>query len=120
MGEKNRLVVKIASREYTILSEADSDYIYRTAAAVDREMSEIMSSNSRISVDMASVLVALNAKDFAQRAAETVEELKTKLSLYDDSTDTLLAKVKELEEQNAQLKVELEQKEKDIQELLEN
>lgn len=97
MEEKNKLVVKIASREYTIISAEDSEYMYQIASLVNKEMRLIMASNPRISVDMASVLVSLNAKDKEQKTAKENQKLIEKLKLYDHSTEALMAKNKELE-----------------------
>ncbi len=99
MEEKNKLVVKIAGREYTIISSENSEYMYQIASLVNKEMRLIMASNSRISVDMASVLVALNAKDKEKKLTEENRNLVEKLKLYDSSTEALMAKNKALSEE---------------------
>jgi Cell division protein ZapA. len=118
MEDKNKLVVKIASHEYTIVSSEESEYMYKIANAVDKEMRIILSANPRISVDMASVLVALNAKDRGNKLADANRALTEKLMLYDDSTEALLEKVNRLEEQIKLLNERLEEKEQEVDELL--
>ena len=120
MDDKNKLVVKIASREYTIVSAEESEYMYRIANDVDKEMRLILKANPRVSVDMASVLVALNAKDREYKLSDQNKAMMDKLKLYDRSTESLLEKVKGLEEQVALLKDKLAEKEKEIDELLDS
>jgi len=120
MEDKNKLVVKIASHEYTIVSAEESEYMYRIANTVDKEMRIILSANPRVSVDMASVLVALNAKDKENKLLDGNRALTEKLKLYDNSTEALLEKVSRLEEQIKLLQEQLQEKEKEVDELLSN
>ena len=60
--KKNRAVVTVHGREYTLLGEEPTDYMQRVAAYVDRRMSEI-SFSAPLSEDRLMALTALNLAD---------------------------------------------------------
>ncbi|MGI5898813.1 MAG: cell division protein ZapA [Christensenellales bacterium] len=66
---KNRTVVKVGGREYTMLSDEAPEYIHRVAAYVDRKMEEINVA-SKLSNVMLAVLAALNITDELLKAQD--------------------------------------------------
>jgi cell division protein ZapA len=66
---KNRTVVKVGGREYTMLSDETPEYIHRVAAYVDRKMEEINVA-SKLSNVMLAVLAALNITDELLKAQD--------------------------------------------------
>ena len=64
--KKNRAVVTVHGREYTLLGEEPTDYMQRVAAYVDRRMSEI-SFSAPLSEDRLMALTALNLEVAAMR-----------------------------------------------------
>ena len=58
---KNKTVVTIAGREYTMVAVEDEAYLRKCAEHVDRQLGEIM--NGRLSQADAAVLAAMNIAD---------------------------------------------------------
>ena len=73
---KNKVVVTIADRDYTMVAVEDENYVRKCAAHVDQQLREI--ANSRISQADAAVLAAMNIAD--QYFREEVNQLKMELS----------------------------------------
>mgnify|MGYP006290296697 CR=1 FL=1 len=99
MADKNKVVVKIAGKDYTIVGSESDEFIQRVGLYVDKKMNEVLKNNSTLSTSMASVLTALNvAYDFF-KASENETNLKEEIkSLNEEKT--------KLKEENKQLKVE--------------
>ena len=88
---KNKVVVTIADRDYTMVAVEDENYVRKCAQHVDQQLREI--ANSRISQADAAVLAAMNIADqyFREQDAanlrrqikdnlEEVNQLKMELS----------------------------------------
>ena len=78
---KNKVVVTIADRDYTMVAVEDENYVRKCAAHVDQQLREI--ANSRISQADAAVLAAMNIADQYFREQDNLEEvnqLKMELS----------------------------------------
>ena len=58
---KNKVVVTIADRDYTMVAVEDENYVRKCAQHVDQQLREI--ANSRISQADAAVLAAMNIAD---------------------------------------------------------
>ena len=65
MGERNKVVVKIASNEYTLIGEESPEYIQRVAGLVDRKTREILRVDSSLSTAQTAVLASINMGDEA-------------------------------------------------------
>ena len=95
---KNKVVVTIADRDYTMVAVEDENYVRKCAAHVDQQLREI--ANSRISQADAAVLAAMNIADQYFREQDAAENLRRQIK--DD-----------LEEVN-QLKMELSEAKREI------
>ena len=95
---KNKVVVTIADRDYTMVAVEDENYVRKCAAHVDQQLREI--ANSRISQADAAVLAAMNIADQYFREQDAAENLRRQIK--DD-----------LEEVN-QLKTELSEAKREI------
>lgn len=71
---KNKVVVTIADREYTMVAVEDESYVRRCAAHVDAKLREV--SNGRLSQADAAVLAAMNVADQYFKEQETAENLR--------------------------------------------
>ncbi len=87
----NRLTVKLDGQEYTIVSEESREYMLEVSDMVNAKLSDIKIQNNRLSSAMAAMLVALNLGD---------ELKKTEIRAT--------ARIKELEEENQDLKKRLD------------
>lgn len=88
MEHSSRVRVSICGKNFTVLSDEGQEHINAIADDVNKRMSELMSSNSKITYDMAAVLTALNLSS----------ELKTErmLSVIKDDLDSVDALEKKL------------------------
>lgn len=78
--EKIRLM--IAGSEYFLSTDDDLDYVAKLGEELDERISEIMQSNSKISVTQAAVLVALEYADAAKKGDESAENLRSQIQDY--------------------------------------
>ena len=95
---KNKVVVTIANRDYTMVAVEDENYVRKCAAHVDQQLREI--ANSRISQADAAVLAAMNIADQYFREQDAAENLRRQIK-------------DNLEEVN-QLKMELSEAKREI------
>ena len=76
--EKQKTTVRVAGREYTLVSSDSPEYIGRVAAYVDRKISEAALA-AHLPADKAAVLVALNIADELMRAHDENSRLRREL-----------------------------------------
>ena len=74
---KNKVIVTIGGLEYTILSEDSEEHIKRSAALVDRKLSEL--SGAPLSAIQKAVLAALNIADDYYKYQDSMSELRQQL-----------------------------------------
>ncbi|MGI5885222.1 MAG: cell division protein ZapA [Candidatus Spyradocola sp.] len=77
--KKNRAVVTVHGREYTLLGEEPSDYMLRVAAYVDRRMSEI-SFSAPLSEERLMALTALNLADELLKSKDEVSAMRKEMT----------------------------------------
>lgn len=95
---KNKVVVTIAGREYTMVAVEDENYVRRCAAHVDAQLRETM--KGRLSQADAAVLAAMNIADQYFREQEAAENLRRQ--------------IKEGLEEASRLKLELSEAKREI------
>ncbi|MGQ2824517.1 cell division protein ZapA [Leptospira kirschneri] len=69
-----RVKVRILGEEYTILSEAEEDYIYSLSEEVDRKLRELGAGMPEASKQKLAILAALNFADELHQAKEIGDE----------------------------------------------
>lgn len=74
---KNKVVVAIAGREYTMVAVEDEAYVRKCAAHVDGQLREIM--NGRLAQADAAVLAAMNIADQYFKEQEAAENLRRQI-----------------------------------------
>lgn len=74
---KNKVVVTIAGREYTMVAVEDETYVHRCASHVDTQLKEIL--DGRISQADAAVLAAMNIADQYFKEQEAAENLRRQI-----------------------------------------
>ena len=95
---KNKVVVTIADRDYTMVAVEDENYVRKCAAHVDQQLREI--ANSRISQADAAVLAAMNMADLYFKEQDAAENLRRQ--------------IKENLEEASRLKMELSEAKREI------
>jgi len=120
MSGKNKVEVKIQGRQYTIVANEPYEYICKIAAHVDKKISEISDMNSRLSMDMMTVLSAINIADEYHKSQITEDNLRRQLLDYVDEARRSDEKIKMLEFEVSELKAKLKQKEDELAEFIKN
>ena len=77
--DKQKITVRVAGREYTLVSADTVEHLSRVAADVDRQMTE-MQSAARTSKENAAVLAALNLADELMKAKDENARLRRELT----------------------------------------
>ena len=76
---KNKTVVRVGGREYTMISDETPEYMHRVATYVDRKMEEINVA-SKLSNVMLSALAALNIADELLKAQDDNARMRKDLA----------------------------------------
>ncbi len=114
MGEINKVVVKIASNEYTLNGEESPEYILRVAALVDRKTREIMKADPSLSMVQTAVLASINMGDEAMRQHHLAEshlrkarEMEKRIEASVEEHDALRQEIQAARENLTRIKQEL-------------
>lgn len=105
MTAKNKVVIRIAGKDYTLVGSEPDEYIQRVGLYIDKKMNEIMLRNSSFSTSLTAVLTAINVGDdyFKSRGREiSLEKEKDELV---SEMEKLKSEVEQLREQNQELTV---------------
>ena len=100
---KNKVEVRIAGKDYTLVGTESDEYIQKVALYIDKKMNEIMKNNSRLSTSMAAVLTAVNVADEFFKVYESENRLKEELKKAQNEIERLRDERKRLIEENATL-----------------
>jgi cell division protein ZapA (FtsZ GTPase activity inhibitor) len=79
---KTRLTLSICGIDYAICSDESEEYMRKIAQKVNDDVLRIINSNSRISVSMATTLVALEYCDAAKKATVGTDNLRVQIKNY--------------------------------------
>lgn len=121
---KNKVEVKIAGKDYTILGTESEEYIQKIGLYIDRKMNEVMRSNSKLSTSMAAVLTAMNVADDYFKCYENESLLKKELKKLHEELSEIKEEKKRLSQENSaigsnnsNLKLELAKREAELREV---
>lgn len=78
--EKQKVKLRIAGREYTLLSSDSPEHVHRVGIYVDRKISEVEQA-TRLPSNMVAVLTALNLGDELLKAQDENTRLRRELTL---------------------------------------
>ena len=76
--EKQKTVVTVAGKAYTLVSSESPEYMNRVAAYVDRKLEE-MAMATRLPTNMVAVLTALNMADELMKAHDENSRLRREI-----------------------------------------
>ena len=94
---KNKLVVKINNKDYTITSQESREYMLGVADLVDRKMRDVTFASPELNTTFTAVLAALNLADDYVRLQRANETLQQQVNHYAELT-------RRLEKENEELK----------------
>ena len=124
MAEKNKVEVRIAGKDYTLVGFESDEYIQKIGLYVDKKMNEILKANNKLSTSMVAVLTAINAADDLFKAHESEINLKRDLKRANEELALLREEKKRLAEENAAfankntaLQLELAKREAELREV---
>lgn len=100
---KNKVDIRIAGKDYTIVGVESEEYIQRVGLYIDRKMIEIMKVNNKLSTSMAAVLTAINVADDYFRNHESEVNLKKELKKLTEDHEALKIEKKRLSDENSSL-----------------
>lgn len=83
--DKQKVTVRVAGREYTLVSADSAEHLSRVAAYVDRQMTE-MQFAARTSKENAAVLAALNLADELMKAKDENARLRREVAALHENT----------------------------------
>lgn len=78
--EKQKIKVRIAGKDYTLLSSDSPEHVHRVGIYVDRKIAEVEQA-TRLPSNMVAVLTALNLGDELLKAQDENTRLRRELSL---------------------------------------
>ena len=124
VSQKNKVEVRIAGCDYTLVGNESEEYIQKIGLYVDKKMNEILKANSKLSTSMAAVLTAINvADDFfktyesEESLREELEQCKQELEKLKAERQKLISANKLLSEKNTSLQMELVKRETELKEV---
>ncbi len=107
----NKVRVTICGKEYALKTEETASYFIALAQKVERTIDSMAAQSDSITIQSAAVLTALSAFDDAQKANESIDNIRTQIKEYVDEacaaraerdeavkeTEVLKARITELE-----------------------
>lgn len=103
MTTKNRVEVRIAGKDYTLVGVESDEYIQKVGLYVDKKMTEILKSNNKLSTSMAAVLTAINVADDYFKLSDNESKLRKELKQLQEEVETLREENKRLAGENSTL-----------------
>lgn len=103
VSEKNKVNVRIAGKDYTLVGKEPEEYIQRVALYVDKKLNAITKKNSKLSTSMASVLTAINIADDYFKVRENMDDLSSELNGMREEVQKLKGENSSLSNENAVL-----------------
>lgn len=103
MSGKNKVNVRIAGKDYTLVGSEPEEYIQKVALYVDKKLNTIMNQNIKLSTSMASVLTAINIADEYFKAHENMDNLSKELNSLREELQKLRDENTSLANENAVL-----------------
>lgn len=110
MDTVQKVTLTICGTDYVVTTDETPGYMQELGAQVDARIRNLMNSNNRTSLVMASVMTALMQADEAKKATQTADNLRKQLkSFFDDNnrsrseTENLRREVNRLKRENEDL-----------------
>lgn len=124
MSARNKVELRIAGKDYTIVGTEPEEYIQRIGHYIDRKMVEIMRTSNKLSTSLAAVLTAINVADDLFKSHENEVNLKKELKRIQEQLESMREEKHRLnqenislESQNQELKLGLAKREAELGEV---
>lgn len=106
--EKNRVKLNICGTDYIVTSESSEEYMISVGQEVDSKLRTILEKNPRLSVSMASVLIALDYCDETKKANESADHLRSQIKQYLDESTLAQMELEEAQSEIENLRTEIQ------------
>jgi cell division protein ZapA len=100
---RNKVIVRIAGKEYTVVGVEAEEHIQKVGFYIDKKMNEIMRGNNKLSTSLAAVLTAINVADDFVKISESEARYKSEISRLQEELRLLREEKKELSQENTAL-----------------
>lgn len=80
----NKVKVTVCGKEFSLKTDEAPSYLINLAKKVDAEIYRMAASADNISIQSAAILVALQAFDEAQKANDSIDNIRTQIKEYVD------------------------------------
>jgi cell division protein ZapA len=124
LTEKNKVVIRIAGKDYTLVGVESDEYIQKVGLYIDKKMNEILFRNNRLSTSLAAVLTAINVADdfFKSRESEIFankekEAMREELERLRSENIQLKEENNNVSSQNTSLQLQLAKREAELGEV---
>lgn len=121
---KNKVELRIAGKDYTVVGTEPAEYILRVGHYIDRKMTEVMRVSSKLSTSLAAVLTAVNIGDDFLKCQESELNLKKELKKAHEEIEKLRTDKERLSQEiaslggiNTSIKLELAKREAELGEV---
>jgi cell division protein ZapA len=122
LPDKNRTIVRIAGREYSLISNDSDEYMQKVALFVNKRMAETYKYNNKLSTMMIAVLASLNIADELLKKEDHINDLNNQLKASIDELNRLKSENEEIKRVNKSItdydeniKLELARKQAEIE-----
>ena len=113
----NKVKVTICGKEYNLQTDETPEYLTSLAMRVDKEINDLVKAKPNFGVQNAAVFVALTSLDEAQKAADSIENVRTQIKAYVEETAKARKEKEKLADKNKALEEKIAAMEKEIKEL---
>lgn len=108
MGVEKTMNIKVGGIDCTIITDEERGYILKIAGLVDGKIDEILESNARVSVAMASVLAAMHFCDNHLKSQEAVDNMRSQIKPYIDEAAKIRVEYEDCKKENDRLRRDIE------------
>lgn len=101
MTAKNKVVLRIAGKDYTLVGVESDEYIQKVGLYIDKKMNEIIKTNNKLSTSLAAVLTSINVADEYFKSYESETHLKKELKHAHDELGKMREENRRLSSENS-------------------
>ena len=114
METMHTVTLTICGTDYVVTTDETPGYMQELAAQLDTRIRNVMNSNERISMVMATVITALEQADEAKKALQSADNLRKQLKTFFDDNNRTRMESESLRREIAQLRREKEELERKL------
>ena len=110
----NKIKVNICGKEYSLKTAENASYVLNLAAELESKINNMVNSGNGVSVQTAAILIALSAMDDANKANQSVDNIRTQIKQYVDEAAKAMLERDEAIKDKESLKSKLSGLENDL------